>query len=121
MLFQIDVGKLDAKEVVPYFLNIQKASAEVLQYAERLARGTMDEIYRIDKIIKEKAHHWELKRIVNVDRNILRLAVYELMYCQEVPKNVVINEAIELAKKYSTMESGGFINGILDQIECTQP
>jgi len=117
ILFQIDVGKVNPEELMHYFLCQQKASSQVLQYAEKLSRGVITELPRIDRVIKEKTHKWELNRIAGVDRNLLRLATYELLHCPDVPKSVVINEAIELAKKYSTQESSSFINGILDKID----
>ena len=71
---------------------------------------------RIDKVIAETSENWSLERISVIDRTILRFAVYELLYCDDIPHSVSINEAIELAKKYSGDESGKFINGILDRI-----
>lgn len=116
LLFQIDLGKLDAEDVMNYYLAEQKATPEVLDYARALTQGVLREQTQIDQMITTQAHHWEFARIAGVDRNLLRLATYELLRCPDVPKNVVIDEAIELAKKYSTEESGGFINGILDKI-----
>jgi len=71
----------------------------------------------IDGLIVQQAHNWELSRIAPVDRNVLRLAIFELLQCPETPVNVVINEAIEIAKKYSTEESGSFVNAILDKLK----
>lgn len=119
ILFQIDVGKLKASDVITYFLNQQKASEQVVDYARTIAMGVVKEKNEIDKIIQKKTLKWELERIAGVDRSLMRLAVYELLRCPDVPKSVAINEAIELAKKFSTEESGKFINGILDKISDT--
>ncbi|MCK5243594.1 transcription antitermination factor NusB [bacterium] len=116
ILFQIDVGKLNSEEVIRYFLAQQKASEAVLEYARELSQGVIAENAKIDKVIKENTHKWKLERIAGVDRSLLRLAIYELLRYPHVPKSVIMNEAIELAKKYSTEESSSFINGILDKI-----
>ncbi|MCD4813371.1 transcription antitermination factor NusB [bacterium] len=120
ILFQVDVGQLKAEDVITYFLGQQKASEPVKSYAKMIAGGVVSEQKVIDKFIREKTHKWELERIAAADRSLLRLAVYELLRCPDVPKNVVINEAIELAKKFSTQESSSFINGILDKIIQTR-
>jgi N utilization substance protein B len=121
MLFQVDMGQLKVNEVVSYFTSGQKASPEVLEYAETLTRGVISDLDQIDRLITKQTHNWEFNRIAGVDRNILRMAVYELQHCPEVPGNVIMNEAIEMAKKYSTEDSGGFINGILDKLKIRPP
>lgn len=117
MLFQIDMGKLNCQEVIDYFLPEQKASEEVIEHARLLTKGVTKEILKIDRLITEYAHNWKIERIASVDRSLLRLATYELLKFPDIPKNVIINEAIEIAKKYSTEESSSFINGILDKIQ----
>jgi transcription antitermination factor NusB len=89
---------------------------EVRDYARRLLDGSLANIEEIDRRIAATATHWKLQRIAVVDRCVLRLALFELLECPEVPPKVVINEAVELAKKYSTEQSGAFVNGILDTI-----
>ena len=84
--------------------------------ATRLVRGTKANQGKIDQIISQFAEHWDLERMAVVDRNILRLAVYELLWTEDVPPKVAINEAIEIAKKFGTKESSRFINGLLDRI-----
>ena len=86
------------------------------QFASALVRGTKANQTRIDHTIAECTEHWDLERMAVVDRNILRLAVYELLWGTDVPPKVAINEAIELAKKFGTAESSRFINGLLDRI-----
>jgi N utilization substance protein B len=90
--------------------------AEVRDFANRLARGTLDARSVIDEIIQAAAQNWNLSRMALLDRNIMRMAVYEMLHEPDIPSKVSINEAIELGKRYSTQQSGAFINGILDRI-----
>ena len=85
-------------------------------FAHRLVEGTLRLRNEIDDRLKTVTRNWDLKRMASVDRNILRMTVFELAHCQDVPPKVAINEAIELGKKYSTANSGGFVNGILDRV-----
>jgi N utilization substance protein B len=85
-------------------------------YLLRLVQGVWDQKEAIDRLIKDYAENWRIERMSGVDRNILRMAVYELVYCDDIPPRVAINEAIDLGKQYGTEESGAFINGILDSI-----
>jgi N utilization substance protein B len=86
-------------------------------FAERLIRGTLEHRDEIDKRIQQVAQNWELHRIAAVDRNILRLAIYEMLYREDIPPVVSINEAVDIAKKFSTQDSGKFVNGLLDKIK----
>jgi transcription antitermination factor NusB len=92
------------------------ADDEVRTFAIRLVQGTLHNREAIDTRLRSVTRNWDLKRMAVVDRNVLRMAMYELMLCDDVPPKVTINEAIELGKKYSTANSGGFINGILDRV-----
>jgi N utilization substance protein B len=83
-------------------------------YAQALVRGTLDHRERIDEMIRGQADNWRLERMPAVDRNILRLAVYEMLFETDIPKLVVVDEAIELAKKFGSEQSGRFVNGLLD-------
>ncbi|HEX3556908.1 MAG TPA: transcription antitermination factor NusB [Thermoanaerobaculia bacterium] len=87
---------------------------EAFEYAQELVRGTIDNQQRIDDLIRSQADNWRLERMPAVDRNILRLAVYEMLHERETPKLVVLDEAIELAKKFGSEQSGRFVNGLLD-------
>lgn len=89
---------------------------EVAIYALRLVEGAWANREAIDARLKLVARNWDLRRMANVDRNVLRLAVYELGWCPDVPPKVAINEAIEIGKKFSTANTGGFVNGILDRV-----
>lgn len=93
-----------------------EGQADVLEFATRLVEGTLAHREEIDQRLQSVTRNWDLRRMANVDRNVLRMAMHELMFCQDVPPKVAINEAIELGKKYSTANSGGFVNGILDRI-----
>lgn len=95
---------------------LNSAEREVVDFATRLVDGTLDNRDAIDKTLSGVTRNWDLRRMAIVDRNVLRMAVYELMFCADVPPKVAINEAIEIGKKFSTANSGGFVNGILDRI-----
>jgi len=121
MLFQIDLGNLKADEVVPHFLEETNASSEVLDYAIFLTHEVVKELPDLDALISKHAHNCKLSRIAGVDRNVLRIAAYELLRCLDIPVNVIIDEAIEVVKTYSTEESGAFVNGILDKLQGQRP
>lgn len=87
-----------------------------IKYAEEVIKGTMDKLQPIDQLIQSNITGWTKDRIVKVDLAVLRLALYEILYRDDIPDSVAINEAIELAKKYSTDESGSFVNGVLGKI-----
>jgi len=87
-----------------------------IKYAEEVIKGTIDRLQPIDKLIQDNITGWTKDRIVKVDLAVLRLALYEILYRDDIPDSVAINEAIELAKKYSTDESGSFVNGVLGKI-----
>ncbi|MCL4839158.1 MAG: transcription antitermination factor NusB [Thermoanaerobaculia bacterium] len=87
---------------------------EALAHALRLVAGTVAHLEEIDALIRRQAEHWRLERMPPVDRNVLRLAIYELLCEVEVPKLVVVDEAVDLAKKYGAEQSGRFVNGLLD-------
>ena len=86
-------------------------------FAEPLIRGTLEHRDEVDEVIKKYAKNWELHRIAAVDRNILRLAIYEMLHRDDIPPVVSINEAVDIAKKFSTQDSGKFVNGVLDKVK----
>lgn len=92
------------------------ASAEGRDFAQLLVRGVAEQATAIDEMIRKVSEHWRLERMPRVDRNILRLSAYELMFMPDVPRRVTLNEAIELAKRYGGEGSPGFVNGVLDRI-----
>jgi len=117
MLFQMDLGTVAIKDLETGFLPGASAPEPAKIMALRMVRGTWDKISDIDKALRGLAENWDLARMAAVDRNILRLAAFEILYEPEVPKSVAINEAIEIVKRFSTDESSKFVNGILDKLE----
>ena len=91
--------------------------AAIRLFADPLIRGAIEHRTEADEIIKKHARNWDLHRIAAVDRNILRLAIYEMLHRDDIPPVVSINEAVDIAKKFSTQDSGKFVNGILDKIK----
>jgi N utilization substance protein B len=121
VLFQFDVrGERYADEagktVAGLCENEAEGEGDVVEFAARLVEGTLQHRTAIDQRLQSVTRNWDLRRMATVDRNVLRMATYELMFCTDVPPKVAINEAIELGKKFSTANSGGFVNGILDRI-----
>ncbi len=101
-----------------------RRSQESLDYARRLVEGTLDNLSSIDALIRRHAENWRLERMPAIDRNILRLAIYEMLHETKVPRVVIVDEAIELAKKFGAENSGRFVNGLLDgvlQSGCCAP
>jgi transcription antitermination protein NusB len=117
ILFQIDFKEktIDRKDLEEFWSD-KKETKEVKDFTEALVRGTLDRLEEIDRIIERVTENWLLKRMAAVDRNILRFAAYEILYRKDIPSAVTINEAIEIAKKYSSQEAAPFLNGVLDQL-----
>ena len=123
-LYQHDLGGGAVDETLAMFWQTQQDAADLTRkFAEELIRGTVEHRAEIDDKIKKYTEHWELQRIAAVDRNILRLAIFEMLYRDDIPPVVSINEAVDIAKKFSTRESGAFVNGILDRFrsDLTRP
>ena len=116
MLFQIDMAGGAPAEVYPHFWKEHEAEIEVKEFAQGLVEGVMREREALDRIIAGSVDNWRIDRMAVVDRNILRLAVYELAWLKDTPPVVVLDEAIEVGKKYGSEQSGSFINGILDAV-----
>jgi N utilization substance protein B len=118
MLFQWDITHDSIDQVAATFFQNQPEESEiVVEFARQLVMNTVEHVEQIDEFIRRHAEHWRLDRMATVDRNILRLAVQEFLYDKETPKTVVINEAIEIARRFSAQESPMFINGVLDSIK----
>jgi N utilization substance protein B len=117
ILFQSDFTEkdIDYKDLEEFWAD-KKEDEDVKEFAEDLVRGTLKRLDEIDVMLQKIADNWVIKRMAAVDRNILRFAAYEILYRQDIPSAVTINEAIEIAKKFSTMESAPFLNGILDRL-----
>jgi len=116
ILFQLDSGQENLKESSKTFWLLRRHPKEIREFANRLVEGTQGNLKAIDEKIVRYAEHWEIKRMAIVDRNILRLGTYEILYCPDIPIKVSLNEAVELAKKFSTEKSGQFVNALLDKI-----
>jgi transcription antitermination protein NusB len=113
VLFQIDVGKLPAEEVLETSFEQVPVDPEEQAYVTDVVQGVLACLPELDRIIGSLAAGWKLDRIANVDKNVLRIALYEIIHREDIPPSVSVNEAIEIAKKYSTEDSGKFVNGIL--------
>jgi N utilization substance protein B len=116
MLFQIDLTGIAPREVFHEFWTGHEASDDVREFAERLVLGVSGDRRDLDTTIAGSATHWRIERMAVVDRNVLRMAVYEMLEDAPTPAPVVIDEAIEVARKFGSEESGSFINGILDDV-----
>ncbi len=117
ILFQLELtGGGLTDEVLQEFWEGNDEEEEVKEFTSQIVKNTIAHLEEIDEIIKKAAEHWSLERMAVIDRNLLRAATYEIAYRTDIPPSVVINEAIEIAKKYSTEGSASFINGILDKI-----
>ena len=119
MLYQADLRAADSQHVGEAFWEDQTPPEDVKAFANQLFAGTIEHLGEIDPLIASHANNWDLKRMAVIDRNILRLGVFELLHLDDVPPKVSINEAIELAKRFGDTESSKFINGILDAIHKT--
>jgi N utilization substance protein B len=115
-LFYMDNCHDNSEEALKRFCVNFNPTEDILPFFYRLARGVVSERNEIDSIIEKFSSNWKISRMSCVDRNIMRISVYELLWCSDIPSKVSINEAIDIGKKYGTEESGPFINGILDSI-----
>ena len=124
MLFALEAGGATPEQVIgSYWRHVDPdmwgavgPDAESRDYADRIVRGVATELAAIDEAIRKASTNWRLERMARVDRNVLRLGTWELMRQKEVPRPVVLDEAVELAKRYGTEDSGAFVNGVLDRI-----
>ncbi len=118
ILFQENFNQDSA---APYSLIKMDTDSESADFSKQLVAGVLQHRSDIDKTIKEHAEHWSAERMAIVDINVLRMAIFEMVYGKETPAKVVIDEAIEIAKKYGNENSGAFVNGILDAIHHAEP
>ena len=127
LLYQLDLGtSLESRngvsdalktEVTAFWENFESVESQEREFADRLVYGVLGAVEDLDVAISEASKIWKLPRMANVDRNLLRLAAYEILYCPDIPRSVSINEAIEIAKRFSGTEAASFINGVLDQLK----
>lgn len=113
ILYQVDVAKIPPDEAIRTAVANTSIEVSDTEFAIALVEGTIENQKQFDDVLRKLSVGWELQRQPAVDRNILRMAMFEITYLAEVPTSVTINEAVELAKKYSTDESGRFVNGVL--------
>ena len=118
ILYQIDVSRDNVRDALDLFWQNFKGLERSMEFTEKLVEGVCNHKEEIDRLIEECSENWRLKRMSKVDRSILRLASFELLYCNDVPVKVTLNEAIDLGKKFGSEKSGSFINGILDRISA---
>jgi len=119
VLYELDVVGIDVQEGIDLFWKNFDSPEESKIFASLLIEGTWDNRKKIDVLISSCSENWTMDRMSKVDKNILRMAVYELLYCPDIPPKVTMNEAIDLGKIYGSENSGSFINGILDAIYLT--
>jgi N utilization substance protein B len=114
LLYQFELTDASPEDMQAGFDEWRNAGESAREFADNLLRGTLARLDEIDEELGHQTTHWRLERLAAVDRNILRLAMYELIFETDTPHAVVIDEAIEIAKKYGTKDSGRFVNGVLD-------
>ena len=119
ILYFWEIGRAEPQAAIEAFFaeHHPDADEEVVTFASRLVQGTVGEVEALDAVIAQHSHHWRVERLATIDRLILRMAVWELRHAPETPAAVVMNEALELARQFSTDEAVRFINGILDSVK----
>lgn len=115
MLYQFDVSN-DFEHLINEFWSNKDVPDDVKEFTNNIVEGVVKNLHIVDNLLVESAENWSIDRMALVDRNIMRIAVYELLFIKEIPVKVTINEAIEIAKRFGGEESSSFINGILDRI-----
>lgn len=116
ILYRVDITAETAAEAAKGYWEDYPQSSTIQQFADELAEGTYKNLEEIDSAISKYAENWQIKRMAVIDRNIMRMATCELLYMDDIPPKVSINEAIDLAKRYGDTDSGKFVNGILDKV-----
>jgi transcription antitermination protein NusB len=116
VLYALDVIKMEPEKAIDLFWSHYDAPEDAKPFSSLLIEGTWNKKEYLDELISQHSENWSLSRMARVDRNILRMAVYELLFCDDIPPKVTLNEAIDLGKIYGSENSGSFINGILDAL-----
>lgn len=116
MLFALEAGGGSAERVIGAYWRETPGDPEGREYADKVVRGVAGDLERVDEAIRKASTNWRLERMARVDRNVLRLGAWELQQSAEVPRAVILDEAVELAKRFGSEESGAFVNGVLDRI-----
>jgi len=115
-LYAVEVSGIDWEEAFRETVERRKSSGEAVEYARMLIHTVVERWENLDKRLSECLENWALERVSIVDRNILRIGLAELLYCPETPISVIINEAIEIAQRFSSKDAGRFVNGVLDRL-----
>lgn len=120
LLYQIEISKIDFSQASQNYLENFPQKQEVIIFFSLLVKGVLKNLEYIDSLIRKHVKNWEITRMAVVDRNILRIACFELLFLKDIPPKVSINEAIELAKRFGDIDSPRFVNGVLDKIYKTE-
>jgi N utilization substance protein B len=115
MLYSLESGG-SIERVMMHYWRLTPGDPEGREYADGLARGVAENLVRMDEMIRKASQNWRLERMARVDRNILRIGAWEILHSKDVPRAVIIDEGVELAKKFGTEDSSSFVNGVLDRI-----
>lgn len=117
MLFAVEAGGADVERAIAdFWAELPAEGAEGRPYADALVRGVLRDLDKTDEQIKKASQNWRIERMTRVDRNVLRMGAWELLARSDVPRAVILDEAVEVAKRFGTEESGAFVNGVLDRI-----
>ena len=117
ILYAVDITKNEPKDCIENFWdNRDTVNVEIKKFADYLVMGTCKNNDLIDNLISKSATNWQIQRMATIDRNVIRMATFELLFAEDIPPKVSINEAIEIAKKYGDKDSSKFVNGVLDKI-----
>ena len=119
ILYQWDVTREPIDHVFNLFWKVRSGTPEMKKMAERLARGAQANVERLDEAVTAALTNWRFDRVAGIDRNIMRLAAYELMHERETPASVIIDEAVEMAKRFGEADSPPFVNGVLDAVKTS--
>jgi len=121
VLYLVDAASLSKEEAVKIVTDGAALHTHLLSFMTQIVDGTVENKTEIDRLINKHAENWNIARMAVIDRNILRIGSFEILQTPETPISVIIDEAVEIAKKYSTADSGKFVNGILDKIKLSRP
>ena len=116
MLFAAEASGGSPARVTATYWRETPGDPEGREYADAAVEGVLDELTAVDEVIRKASTNWRLERMARVDRNVLRLGAWELLHSRDVPRAVILDEAVELAKRFGSEESGAFVNGVLDRI-----
>lgn len=120
VLYQRELNCVEVEEALNLFRNNFEVWKGAMDFSERLVKGVEEHREDLDRVIEHYSSNWKVDRMAHVDRTILRIATYELLYCNDIPPRVAINEAIDIGKKFGSEDSGAFINGILDKVRSEE-